>query len=166
MHRTAHTPSVASCADSSCDRPFVFDFWVAADRSGAIRYEQACVWRAVAMVARTSMCCEAASHSPDYSVRRGSLCGMRRREASRDAYGSGFLPYLRSSVGGRCRRSPGRQRRRLVTTFSEVGCYEYLSKIVVSLSNDMLLGTAVVVATVSTSGTDYGLQWTGVSSNR
>jgi hypothetical protein len=51
-------------------------------------------------------------------------------------------------------------------TFSEVGCYEFLSDIVVSLSNGMLLGTAVIIATVSTSGTDYGLQWTGVSGNR
>jgi hypothetical protein len=42
-------------------------------------------------------------------------------------------------------------------TCSEDGCYEYLSNIVVSLSNDILLFTAVVVATVSTSGTDYGL---------
>jgi hypothetical protein len=61
VHRTAHAPGVASCADSARDRPFVSAFWVAADRSGAIRYEQACAWRAVAMVARTSMCCEAAS---------------------------------------------------------------------------------------------------------
>ena len=41
-------------------------------------------------------------------------------------------------------------------TFSEVGCYDIFD-IVVSLSNGMLLGTAVVIATVSTSGTDYGL---------
>jgi hypothetical protein len=42
-------------------------------------------------------------------------------------------------------------------TFSVVCCYEFLSDIVVSLSNGKLLGTAVVIATVSTSGTDYGL---------
>jgi hypothetical protein len=49
----------------------------------------------------------------------------RTREASCDAYGSDFLPFSRSSVGGPCRRGSGRgQRQRLVMTFSEVGCYD------------------------------------------
>lgn len=35
---------------------------------------------------------------------------------------------------------------------------DYLTETVASLSNGILLGIAVVIATVSTSDTDYGLQ--------